>query len=548
MIKTSSQRIPSFLLGLAAGILALAAVSHAGAAAPVARPNVLFISLDDFGPYLKGYGREQIIAPNMDRLVERSVLFNRAYVQMAICSPSRSSLFTGLRPDSTGVYDLQTHFRKKVPDVVTLPQHFKNNGYHTQAVGKNYHPAYWLHADVPGQPVLDDAPSWSEPTWLPSPPQYYHTPEGIAEAKRVFARTRMRADETPDDWYKYVVRGLATEAPDVPEEALYDGQVAQHALGVLRDLAARQQAAPAGDAQPFFLGVGFLKPHFPFIAPKKYWDLYDREKIKLAENNFPPQQVPPIAMQVFWNEARAQSDVPGVDSILPEQQREMKHGYFACISYVDALVGRLLDELDRLGLTENTIIMLWGDHGFSLGENSMWGKLTNFEMSTRAPLIVALPDGRNAGRRTDALVEFVDMYPTLCELAGLPLPGHLEGTSFAPVLEDPDRPWKTAAFSQYLRRAFANYRVHPLAINTPETFRSYPKSATMGYSMRTERYRFGIWHPVGRPNEIIGVELYDHATDPAENVNVADRPENAELVADLTTQLRAGWRAALPTH
>ncbi len=534
------------LRAFAALVVCILAGTSLAAAERTSRPNILFISLDDFGPYLKAYGRDQVIAPNMDRLARQGTVFERAYCQMAICSPSRSSLMTGLRPDSTGVFDLATHFRAKVPDVVTLPQHFKNNGYHTQAVGKNFHPAFSFHADVDGQKNLDDPPSWSAPLWLPSPPRYYHTPEGIEDAKKVFVRTRMKASETPDDWYKYVIRGFAVEAPDVPDETLYDGQVTKRAIDVMRQLAAAQKAAPTGEMQPFFLGVGFLKPHYPFIAPKKYWDLYKREDFAVAENNFPPHGIPPIALQVHWNEARAQSDVPKVDSILPEQQREMKHGYHACISYVDALVGRLLTELERLRLRENTIIVLWGDHGFSLGENSMWGKLTNLERSTRSPLMVVMPDGRFAGQRTRALVEFVDIYPSLCDLAGLPLPDHLEGTSFMPLLENPDRAWKTAAFSQYLRPGFPNYRTHPLAINTPESFRSYPKTATMGYSMRTDRYRFGLWIPVAKPEEVIGVELYDHVADPAENVNIATRPENAELVAELTQRLRRGWRGELP--
>lgn len=515
-------------------------VAFAGSvqAATSERPNVLFISMDDFGPYLKGYGKEQVIAPNLDRLMERSMTFDRAYCQMAICSPSRSSLMTGLRPDSTGVFNLATHFREKVPDVVTLPEHFKQQGYHTQAVGKNFHPAFSFHADVDGQPNLDDPQSWSAPLWLPSPPRYYHTEAGIADAKKVFARTRMRADETPDDWENYVIRGFATEAPDVSEDVLYDGQVTNRALQVMREVAALEE--------PFFLGVGFLKPHYPFIAPKKYWDLYDRNEIKIAENNFPPRDAPPISLQVHWPEARAQSDVPDSGAILPEQSREMIHGYYACISYVDALVGRLLDELDRLGLRENTIIVLWGDHGFSLGENSMWAKLTNLEMSTRSPLMIALPDGRGAGRHTDALVEFVDIYPSLAELAGLSLPEHLEGTSFVPLLTDPQRPWKSAAFSQYLRRAIPNYRVNPLAIDTPLGYRDYPKTATMGYSMRTDRYRFTLWQEDGNPDVIRGIELYDHQLDPAENVNIAGHPEQAELVAQLTQKLRAGWEAAQP--
>jgi len=332
----------------------------------------------------------------------------------------------------------------------------------------------------------------------------------------------------------------------VPDNTLYDGELTDRAVAVLRELAARERTPGRAGAAPFFLGVGFLKPHMPFIAPRKYWDFYKREAFTLAENNFPPRDVPPIAMQVHWNEARAQSDVPNEGAILPEQSRELKHGYYACVSFVDAQIGRLLAELERLGLAENTIVVLWGDHGYSLGEQSIWAKLTNFERSTRSPLIIRLPDGRGRGQTTNALVEFVDLYPTLAELAGLPRPDHLEGTSFAPLFERPDRPWKRAAFSQYFRRAFASYRVHPIAIPTPEGYRNYPTTDTMGYTMRTERYRFTVWHPVGRPEDVLGVELYDHAADPEENENVAGRAEHAGLVRELADQLRQGWRAAVP--
>lgn len=539
---------PRVLLALVA-VSALAMTGLSGATAITNRedrPNVLFLSLDDFGPYLKGYGHEQIIAPNMDGLMDRGFAFDRAYCQIAICAPSRSSLMTGMRPDSVAVYDLATHFREKVPNVVTLPQHFKNNGYYAQAVGKNFHPAFTFHSDVDGQPSLADPVSWDVPTWLPGPPRYYHTPEGIADVKKVFARTRMRKDETPDDWYKYVLRGFAVEAPDVPESALYDGQVTDKALQVLREIADRQRAAPAGEAQPFFMGVGFLKPHYPFIAPKKYWELYDRSEIKLAENNFPPRDAPPISLQVHWAEARAQSDVPNTGAILPAQQREMKHGYFACISYVDALIGRLLAELERQNLTDNTIIMLWGDHGFSLGENSIWAKLTNSEMSTRVPLLVVDPRKPELRGRSAGLVELIDMYPTLCDLAGLPKPEHLEGSSFVPLMEEPERPWKTAAFSQYHRYPIKNYRRHPLAIDTPMGYWDYPPEGAMGYSMRTDRYRFTLWHVTDQPDNVLGLELYDHQVDPAENVNIAGHPDQAELVAQLTQKLKAGWAAAQP--
>jgi iduronate 2-sulfatase len=527
-------------------LVVLCSLVSGQAANKPSRPNVLFIALDDLGPYLNCYGKPEVISPNIDRLASRGLLFNRAYSQQAICNASRASLLTGLRPDSTGVYDLRHHFREKVPEVVTLPQYFKQAGYHTQALGKIYHEAFDRNEAATNNGVnLDDAPSWSVPSWR-GQPRYYYTERGVAEARRVFASRMMKPGQTPDDWVNYLVRGLATEAPDVPDNVLHDGYLTDRAITTLQDLAKNRSAGEGGAAQPFFLAVGFLKPHMPFIAPKKYWDLYDRSKITLAENNFPPRDAPPIASQVFWNEARAQSDVPANGPILPEQSRELRHGYYACVSFVDAQIGRIMDELARLGLSENTIVVLWGDHGYSLGENSIWAKCTNFETSVRAPLIISTPGGRAAGRKTDALVEFVDIYPTLCDLAGLPAPAKVEGSSMAPLFDQPDRPWKPAAFSQYYRQAFPKYRVIPLAIANPEGYSEYPKDATMGYSMRTDRYRFTVWQSAANAEQIIGVELYDHVTDPAENVNVAGLPENAALVQDLQHQLRAGWQAARP--
>jgi arylsulfatase A-like enzyme len=268
--------------------------------------------------------------------------------------------------------------------------------------------------------------------------------------------------------------------------------------------------------RPFFLAVGFIKPHLPFVAPKKYWDLYRPDDIPMAPNPFPPKDAPPQAL-TNWGELRAYSDIPDTGPMTDQQKRTLKHGYYACVSYVDAQIGRLLDEIERLQLRDRTIIILWGDHGWKLGEHDSWCKHTNFENDTRAPLICSAPGQEAKGSMTQALVEFVDIYPSLCELARLPLPAHLEGSSFAPLLDKPDEPWKQAAFSQYPR----GRRV-------------------MGYSMRTDRYRFTRWlRPDGTA---VATELYDHATDPQENVNLAGLSQNGELVERLTEQLKAGWR------
>ena len=482
---------------------ALAAEPAAGGERPL---NVLFIAVDDLRPELGCYGSSHIRSPNIDALARRGTAFSRAYCQQAVCSPSRTSLLTGLRPDSTRVYDLRTHFRKHVPDVATLPQHFKTHGYHTQAFGKIFHGAFQT-AYVGAK--LDDPPSWSVPTWRGGP-RYYFTPEGVAVARQVFARTARKSGKAVDDWVNHFVRGLATEAPDVPDNTLYDGQVADGAIAALREL----------KDKPFFLAAGFLKPHLPFIAPRKYWDLYDRKAIRLADNPFAPKGAPGIAL-TNWGELRYYHDAPKKGPVSDALARKLIHGYYACVSFVDAQIGRLLDELDRLGLRDRTLVVLWGDHGWKLGEHGMWCKHTNFETDARAPLILSAPGARAAGKPCNALVEFVDIYPTLCELAGLPLPAHLEGTSLAPLLHDPGLIWKTAAFSQY------------------------PRGRVMGTSMRTDRWRYTEWAD-RRAKKIVARELYDHKGDPAENANVAARPENAGTVERLSAMLEAGWRAARP--
>jgi iduronate 2-sulfatase len=520
-------------------------------------PNVVFITVDDLRPALGCYGESQVITPHLDRLASRGIVFRRVYAQQAICNASRASFLTGLRPDSTGVFDLVTHFRKRVPDVVTLPQHFKNRGYRTLGFGKIYHPAF------PGFGIgseLHDEPSWSEPVWMPGP-RYYYSPLGIRLSREIYqsalrtkqttaatnwmkealARLAAHPDEpeSEDDWTKVNVRILATEAPDVPDGTLYDGQVTDRSVAALRRLKADQGN---GAASPFFLAVGYLKPHLPFVAPRKYWDLYDPAKLAVADNPAPPRDVPAAAMAVPMDELRGsypkdvrvpapgQPDEPPAQPydllrgrpLTREQQIQLRRGYYACISYVDAQIGRVLAELERLDLTRHTIVVVVGDHGFHLGDHGLWGKLTNFEAATRVPMIISAPHRAAGGHQTDALVELVDVYPTLCELANLPLPKHLEGVSAAPLFTAPTRAWKRAAFSQY------------------------PRPGLMGYSMRTDRYRFTRWQVEKNPAEVAGLELYDHVSDPGESVNLAFQPAYANLIAELTADLQAGWPAARP--
>ena len=315
------------------------------------------------------------------------------------------------------------------------------------------------------------------------------------------------------------IRGPAFESADVPDNFFQDGKVAELAVSTLQDMSKKKE--------PFFLAVGFVKPHLPFVSPKKYWDLYDPAKIELAPNKFRPKDAPDYAI-LPGGELRNYHGIPE-GSVPDDLARQLKHGYYASISYMDAQVGKLLDELDRLDLRKNTIIVLWGDHGWKLGEHDAWCKHTTTENDTNTALLLSVPSMKHAGAKTKSIVESVDIYPTLVEFAGLPLPSHLEGISFKPVVENPTRPWKTAAFSQYPRNAGRS-----------------GAGALMGYSMRTERYRLTVW--VGRDDhtKIDAIELYDHQLDPQENFNVAKVPANGELVEQLMAQWRGGWQGAKP--
>ncbi len=534
-----SRLAPSLL---ATGLLLLAGVRSPVTAREAGRPNVLFIAVDDLRPELGCYGAGYIKSPNLDRLAARGTRFDRAYCQYAICGPSRASLLTGLRPDTLKIEEIDTFYRNTVPEVVTLPQHFKQHGYTTTYYGKVFHP---------GQ--TDDAISWSPRLKFPpirrSPGGEYQLPESRAIVQQ---RRAAAVDQFGD---KINLGGLAAgpawEAADAPDNAYPDGLTTDNALAALRVL----------KGKPFFLGVGFHKPHLPFVAPKKYFDLYDPATLPLAANDRPPAGGPAIARHSSF-ELRTRSGVPTSGPIDAATSRQLMHAYAACVSFVDAQVGRLLAELDVLGLRDNTIVVVWGDHGWHLGEYGIWGKATNYEIATRVPLIVSAPRAAAPGRATRALVEFVDVYPSLCELAGLPLPKHLAGRSFAPLLAQPDLPWKQAAFSQFPSPALREWAARPLSPEMRRTFfgplmadveeklrqehgarydQELFERHLMGYSMRTDRYRFTTWvdrrHPAGEP---LAVEVYDHERDPHELTNLAAQPANRALVA----RLRAQWLAA----
>ncbi|MEQ8765755.1 MAG: sulfatase [Planctomycetota bacterium] len=471
------------------------------------RTNVLFIIVDDLRPELGCYGSEIAKTPHLDRLADRAMLFERAYCQAALCNPSRASVLTGRRPDSTGVFGLDEHFRDRLPDVVTLPQLFKQNGYHTQALGKVFHGLYGS-VEPPRPPGwLDDERSWSVPTWGPRA-DYYHTDVGREAARAWWVKENRGQLELPDGWRDVAAKGLSTEAPDVDDSALGDGQIADRAIALLAEL----------EDRPFFLAVGFLKPHLPFVAPKRYWEPYSAPGLPDPAAPDGADGAPHFAYDDS-NELRLYTDQPRRGDIQGESR--LRAGYYACTSYVDAQIGRVLKALEEQGLADSTVVVVWGDHGFHLGDNGTWAKKTNFEIATRSPLIIAVP-GRSAGR-TRALVELVDLYPTLAELCDLKTPGGLEGSSLTPLLDDPNRAFKRAAFSQQARPVLDD------------------GSTLMGRSLRTDRYRYTEWEHRDR---VLARELYDHALDPGESRNIAGEPSLGETVDELSRQLAAGWRGA----
>jgi len=483
-------------LTLAFGGAAAVALSPAASLAALARRreklNVLFIAVDDLRPELGCYGHPMVRSPHIDKLAASGTLFTRAYCQQAVCAPSRASLLTGLRPDSTKIYDLRHPVSQYLPDVLTLPQHFRKSGYTTISLGKIYH----HHSD--------DKPGWTErpATWK----GMYASRDTEAQRRRRFAEGRQKG-YTGSRLYNFAA-GPSTECLDVPDNAYDDGVIADKAVEAIRK----------HKAGPFFLAAGFKKPHLPFTAPKKYWDRYDRARIRLP-NAAEPRNAPRMAL-TNWGELRAYSDIPATGDLDEAHTRRLIHGYHACVSFVDAQIGRILAELDRLDLRRKTVVILWGDHGWKLGEYGDWCKHTNFELDTHVPMLLSVP-GRKAGRRCVALTEYVDIYPTLAELCGLKVPGHCEGTSMVPLLADPDREWKTAAFSQY------------------------PRRGAMGYSLRTPRWRYTEWIE-RRTKRVVARELYDHAKGAFAHANVVDQPEHAELVRELAGMMKAGWRAARP--
>ena len=461
------------------------AVSADSATGQKTKMNVLFIVVDDLRPELGCYGHPVVRSPNIDRLAGGGVLFRHAYCQQAVCAPSRASVLSGCRPDTTGIHGLQTPLRQAMPDVLTLPQFFKQNGYVTIGIGKVY------HHDT------DDAESWIERQRATS--VRYYLPENNAIIRKKHAQAKGK-NQRRRYWHGCA---NATECADVADDVYLDGKHAALAIDALR----RHRD------QPLFLALGFIRPHLPFCAPKRYWDLYNRDAIVVPQPQG-PKATPTIAYD-NWGELRSYADIPGgTGPVADEKARQLIHGYYACVSYIDALIGRVLDELERLDLGEKTIVVLWGDHGWKLGESGQWCKHTNFELDTQAPLIIRAPKLCTAGS-CSRIVEFVDIYPTLVDLCALGIPEHCDGDSLVPLLRDPQTPWGNVAISQY-----------PRGRNV------------MGYSVRNDRWRYTEW--IDREtSQVVSQELYDHATGPLAERNLAADPEFSEQRTMLHELLRS---------
>jgi iduronate 2-sulfatase len=446
------------------------------------RPNVLFIMVDDLRPALGCYGDALVKSPNIDRLAQSSRLFQRAYCHQSVCGPSRATILTGRLPDNTGVWHNRNRFRTTHPDLVTLPQLFKNNGYHAQGLGKIFS----------GDEREEDPASWTVPTMLKAEGWRNYVSKGEGDGK-----------------------GAPFEAPDVPDDAYPDGKLANLAIETLARL--KQQE------QPFFLAVGFFKPHLPFNAPKRYWDLYDPASFA-QDGHRPRAQGAPDFAYPDHLELGGYRGIPADERVTPEQARQLRHGYYACISYVDAQIGKLLAALTHQGLDDNTIVVLLGDHGYSLGEADHWCKDTNFELDTHVPLIIRTPGLKLPGMGTQALTEYVDLYPTLAALAKLTPPSPLDGRSLVPILNDPTAPGRDQVLSQFSR---------PFKAGTPEI---------MGHSLRTPTHRYTRWID-WNTQKVLAEELYDYTHSASvsqqdslliEKVNLS---ETSALIEELRTKL-----------
>jgi len=444
------------------------------------KPNVLFIAVDDLRPEINSYGALHVKSPNIDRLASEGLLFTRSYCNVPVCGASRASLLTGIKPTKNRFVTFNTYAQEDARGAVSLPQHFKNHGYYTISNGKIFH-----HQD-------DIPDSWSESPWRPS--------GNNGNWRDYVTEVNMKIADSTNDGSAWPYEEVSAH-----DSVYFDGILAQKSIRDLYRLKKKDQ--------PFFLAVGFLKPHLPFNAPKKYWDLYPMERISLPYNYFRPEHAPDAAIHNF-GELRNYYGVPKEGPVSDEMAKTLIRGYYACVSYTDALIGKLLTALDELGLRENTIVIMWGDHGWQLGEHTLWCKHANFNVAMRVPMIISAP-GYNGGMKTDALTEYIDIFPTLCELAGLEMPGQLHGKSFVSLMRNPKQSFKDVIYARYIN----------------------------GESIKTDKYLYTEWY--NKDGEFYGRMLYDHDDDPDENLNISEMPENRALVDSLSKMLHKEIQSAI---
>ena len=467
------------------------------------RPNIILILVDDLKPNLGVYGDPIAVSPNIDRLANMGIRFDRAYCNQAVCMASRYNLLLGSRSTSTGFYSFGTQFREVYPDAVTLPQHFINEGYHAESMGKVFHI---------GHGNTNDEASWSIPHHKEKVIEYLlpeSTNRQLTREEAFFTNARQNIPNLPPN--KQLPRGAAWENIDVLDDAYGDGRVATHAIDRLRVLAKNPD-------QPFFMAVGFARPHLPFCVPKKYWDMYDASELPMPEYEKDPVGTPPWAVKRRGEIDQFKPVPENGEPFTEELKRNLIHGYYASVSYMDAQVGRVLDEAERLKLLDNTIIVLWGDHGWHLGDHGSWTKHSNFEQATRIPILIVAPGVVKPGSSTEQPTETVDIYPTLADLAGLPKPKGpqpIDGLSLVPILKDPDKQIRDHAYHAYPKQ----------------------RGKLIGCAIRTERYRMVEWINVEDPTAESIYELYDYKKDPLETRNYAEsKPKILKKIKAILTR------------
>ncbi|WP_246581389.1 sulfatase [Echinicola shivajiensis] len=496
MKTTKNQSFTFLACGM---LLALMSFAISPLHAQQEKPNILLILVDDLKPNLGVYGDQHAISPNIDELANSGMRFDQAYCNQAVCVSSRYNLILGSRSTSTGLYNFGKEFRDVIPDAVTMPQYFRSAGYTAESMGKVFHI---------GHGNTNDEVSWSIPHWKEKVIEYVDpesTQGQLTREEAYFENTPMYIKDTPPN--HELPRGAAWESPDVTDEAYADGRVARHAIDRLR-------YHKSHDDEPFFMAVGFARPHLPFSVPKKYWDLYEPETLPLADYQKSPENAPGFAMK-HGGEINQFFPIPTQQELFEKDlQRKLVHGYYASLSYMDAQVGKVLKELERLGLDENTIVVLWGDHGWHLGDHGIWTKHTNYEQANRIPIIFRAPGVTSAKSSTKQFAETVDIFPTLAGLAGLDrpdVPQPIDGINLMPTLKNGGKIIKDHAYHAFNRGGY------------------------LGEAIRTDRYRMVRWTHMKDKNKAVEYELYDYQDDPKETKNIATDEPN--IVKELEAKL-----------